>query len=727
MENDFCHDVLKAEGFKPLAEINHDFNITLWWHPDLHQELSLVYLSQWVLIRGTKHYRLTSRYDSELYARELKMFDDYLCSHFEELHLSLSTFPYISPNMASRKISDMHYRFMSGDTVGPEELSKRLKELSEKISGLETSLRRDEDLFKLNHNKAGLLHNYIQSQIIQKRRQLEKLRIEKRTINKKLITHEHLKRQYLKKGQGTALLFTTCSNIQVIKNEVEFLDAIHSIMRQLENIEKFELKQKLMGGKLRIYIEPINQPAISLATLWVRAVLDPRQLANLGPDYSNLCKAVEDHIAVFPREDILSEGAAKDERKLVSARAVKNLVERLKVVPTAPAESVLNRKSDMPVWIGNTLDAATRTDTPWELPLGKMGHVYISGTTGAGKTFLAFVIVEGALVYRNLAIVVLTPNNQWAGLLSPEDRSEILERYKESGLKPEQARSFNFKYHGIAQDIGEPLPKDLRQLATGWHIISFKDSDDRTRCETTAEVLKSLFDACNSSESSRPRIIVIIDEAPRFTRKHVDREAQSAAAESEKAINLTTAEGRKYGLSVIILSQTLRHFSYDLAAVRQNIATRIFMRNSDGEIDHASQFMDDGREIVRLRTGEAILCNSEWGTVKVSIRPPFSKVWEPTDAEVKELVGSVSKTQPTLSREAQAVLNMASERYIQTGESAKLAFIAEQLGITSRRKIGRIINELKKASAVKFERLDEQGKPLVIIPIGVQKPRTSRA
>jgi hypothetical protein len=68
------------------------------------------------------------------------------------------------------------------------------------------------------------------------------------------------------------------------------------------------------------------------------------------------------------------------------------------------------------------------------------------------------------------------------------------------------------------------------------------------------------------------------------------------------------------------------------------------------------------------------------------------------------------------------VLDATYEQYSQTCEPAKLAYIAEQIGITSRRKIGHIINELKKASAVKFERLDQQGKPLVIIPVGAQKP-----
>lgn len=234
-------------------------------------------------------------------------------------------------------------------------------------------------------------------------------------------------------------------------------------------------------------------------------------------------------------------------------------------------------------------------------------------------------------------------------------------------------------------------------------------------------MLQSIFDARSCSESSKPQGLIIIDEAPRFIRKHVCKEAQSAAAESEKAINLITAEGRKYGLSVILLSQTIRHFSYDLAAVRQNTSTRIFMRNSDGEIDHASQFMDDGREILGLRTGEAFICNQEWGCVKILVRPALCKAWEPSDAEVKKLAGSASKSEQALSKEAQLILDVACRQYYRTGQPVRLSVLAEQAGVTSRRKLNRIIDELKEASAIKFEYLNERGKPLVIIPVDVNK------
>ena len=54
MADDCYHDILKAEGFKPVGSLDCDFHITLWWHPEIRQELSLVELNGGVLLRAAK-------------------------------------------------------------------------------------------------------------------------------------------------------------------------------------------------------------------------------------------------------------------------------------------------------------------------------------------------------------------------------------------------------------------------------------------------------------------------------------------------------------------------------------------------------------------------------------------------------------------------------------------------------------------------------------------------
>ena len=140
MDIDYCHNILESEGYKRLGHIDYDFNIELWWGSGLHQELSLIYLNSWVIVRGTKQYRLTSRSNSELFARELKMFDSYLFSHYDEMHLSLSAFPHISTNMAQRKISSINNRDVPDNSVSSEELATSSEELASQAEQLKENI-----------------------------------------------------------------------------------------------------------------------------------------------------------------------------------------------------------------------------------------------------------------------------------------------------------------------------------------------------------------------------------------------------------------------------------------------------------------------------------------------------------------------------------------------------------------------------------------------------------
>ncbi|MFB3894461.1 MAG: hypothetical protein ACE15C_20865 [Phycisphaerae bacterium] len=151
------------------------------------------------------------------------------------------------------------------------------------------------------------------------------------------------------------------------------------------------------------------------------------------------------------------------------------------------------------------------------------------------------------------------------------------------------------------------------------------------------------------------------------------------------------------------------------------------MGNSDREIEYADEHLPDGRAIAELAPGQAYVCNPHWGVVKVHVRPPLSKVWEPTDDEVEALVGKVSASVvPTLSASAQAVVDVARDIYAQAGRPVRLADITERLGITSRRRVDQIVEEIQRASAAQFRRLPERGRPLVVVPIPAQAARTPR-
>lgn len=151
------------------------------------------------------------------------------------------------------------------------------------------------------------------------------------------------------------------------------------------------------------------------------------------------------------------------------------------------------------------------------------------------------------------------------------------------------------------------------------------------------------------------------------------------------------------------------------------------MQNSDRDVDYAADFVGDGKKIVQLPPGEAFACNATWGVVRVAVRPPFSRVWEAGEAETRMLVESANRQELLLSDAARAVLDLARENHRETGTPARLTLITEQLGITSRRKLQRITDELHRSGLVAFHRLNEQGRPLVIVPVTTSLDRTRSA
>jgi len=729
MADDCYRKILEAEGFKPVGSVTYGLQMSVWWHQHFRIELVLLEVKNWILLRATKHYRLVAlSQQSELFARDLGQLQSYLTTHFSEVHLWLSSFRDITATMASRRIQEKGFiRVRPDESSDVGALEDSLQEVSGQVSSVQSDIYNDVNLLKLNRGRSSLLQQYLTDQITANRRCFETLRKEEKRVGQQLALHNHLRNQYRQKAEAVSLVFTICSNIQIAKGSPEFSNALFSVVKEISDVDRYQIRQKLQGGKLRVYIEEYDSPGVCLLSRWVGAMLDPRQLSKHGPEFEELSQAIEAELMVLPTRDVMVSGSVKDEKKLITARVVRNFLKKLEVVPTASTDRPESPPSDMPVWIGNLSNGHRKLGEPWELPLDKIGHTYISGSTGSGKSYLARVIVEGCSVHRGLGIVILDPRNQWVGLLCPEDRPEILRKYQSFGLEAGQARSFGFEYHAIAEGLGKPLPSDLRRIPFGRHIISFKGLDDLSKYTSSAEILKAILEGRMRSESRRTETVVVMEEVPNFMKKTTIPKLRSAAEQVESTIDRIAREGRKYGISLVIISQTIRDFSYGVAVVRQNMSTRVFMHNSDREIDYASEHMDDGKAIVKLRSGEGFFCNPEWGVARVSVRPPLSKVWEPSDEDTRRLVGSACHDSSGLSQDARVVLDAAYKEFGQTGKPAKLSLIAERLGITSRRKLDRIVKELECSSIVRIERLNERGRPVIVAPISAVKMYENRA
>jgi DNA helicase HerA-like ATPase len=418
---------------------------------------------------------------------------------------------------------------------------------------------------------------------------------------------------------------------------------------------------------------------------------------------------------VTPDEPIVVDDHVRHAEKHVAARFVSDALGRLDKTGVAEQKASLSPDSippeTMPLTLGLLVDDTGRRLGPVAFPLARMVHIYVSGTTGSGKSFLARVLVEEAAQHKQLSILVLDPRNQSIGLLLPEERPRILQQYEEFGVDPKRARGFGFDYFAPGLPFATGAPQDLAALARGRSVVSFKGLDDQRRCALAGQILDAIFEACNAQESENPRLLVVVDEAQLFTRKRLDESAKQAAARAERALDRIAREGRKFGIVLALVSQTIKDFSYELANIRQMATTKIFLRNSDREIEYAADIIGDGRLLVQLPTGTALVHNANWGAVRV--RPPYSKVFELGEADVRRLVGRDKEPSKTLSAEAQKLFAMISEHGSLPAQPLNMSRAANLAGISSKRKFLEV-SELEWAAVVRTKRLIDRGRPRII-------------
>jgi len=187
----------------------------------------------------------------------------------------------------------------------------------------------------------------------------------------------------------------------------------------------------------------------------------------------------------------------------------------------------------------------------------------------------------------------------------------------------------------------------------------------------------------------------------------------------EDAIDLIAREGRKYGLNVFLVSQTIRDFTHSAATIRQNTTTKVFMRSSDRELDYAADYIRDPRQLTSLQPGEAIVCNPLFGSVKVRVRPPFSKVIELSARDSATLLGGAASPSSTTaaSDEAEALLRVVEDHYRETGEPIIMSHAMIKIGVTSGRKKMALVNILERQGLIRTQKLKKLGAPRVLFPV----------
>jgi hypothetical protein len=575
MVEDRFDDILNSLDFVNIGSLRYRINIGVWWHPQYYIHIIILPLGSRCLLKGFKDYFIISiSEEGESWAREIGPLQDFLESSLPEIRISFSHFRDITSKQALLQIQR---RFGRENGITIEEIAQLQRQRDNKISQLHS----DEQIIGFTDDSSDLMSTYIRSQSNTLKREIKTLKEDVVQKKRKLTLFENLQREYQSKGSASCYSFSFSSNLQVVESTYEFKDAVLSIIKELQDLHRYQVSQKLNGGRLNIHIKEAKEPAITWIEQWFGGSFAPRQMAKAERYYSMLQKAFHEQTMITAKEDINVDESIKEDKKLLAAHVVSAMVRRMDKTDKSGLMLENIPPRDMPIRIGLINTNGRTTKKQCDLPFAQFKNFYISGITRSGKSFTGRVIIEEVANKTDVNILVLDPGNQSAGLLLPEDRPEIINKYNEFGLKENSTKAFKFNYYAPAFSFCQSLPNDLGKLADSRSIVSFKNLDDKERYEHFADIINAVFRACSNEESQKPKLFIVIEEAHRFTRRRAVENAKKAARQAEIALDRAIREGQKFGITVNVTSQSIKDYGRDFVSIRQNTTTKIFMHNSD--------------------------------------------------------------------------------------------------------------------------------------------------
>jgi len=241
-------DILREQGFVEIGVLFYRFAMNIWWHPQFKIQIIHILVGSKYLLKGFKSYYLKSITEQgETWARDISPFQDYLEYHFREIHIAFSHF---------RDISQLQNQLME-------------KHLNEQNTN---------DLLSLDTGTSDLLLSYM-------RRRLRSLNKEKKELQEKMKKKKeqvnlfnNLQKEYQRKGSAACFNFTLNSNIQVAQSPLEFKDALDSIIKEIKDAHRYQVTQKLCGGRLNIHIAEADEPVLVWLEEWSGGALSPCQM-----------------------------------------------------------------------------------------------------------------------------------------------------------------------------------------------------------------------------------------------------------------------------------------------------------------------------------------------------------------------------------------------------------------------------------------------------------------
>ncbi len=254
-------------------------------------------------------------------------------------------------------------------------------------------------------------------------------------------------------------------------------------------------------------------------------------------------------------------------------------------------------------------------------------HILTSGSTGAGKSVAASVIVEEALKQK-IPVIVFDPTAQWTGFVRPCKDNNLLRYYPNFNMRPEDARPFT----GMIFEVTDPNVKiDIKKYMNPGEVTVFTlnklkpgEYDTAVQC-----IIDTIF-SVGWEESTTLKMVIVFDEVHRLLEKYGGK---GGYVSLEKACR----EFRKWGLGMIMCSQVYSDFK---EAIQGNILTEIQL-NTKSMADIAKVKEKYGasysEKISRQGVGVGMLQNPKYNDGKpwfIQFRPTMHSPHKITEEEL---------------------------------------------------------------------------------------------
>jgi hypothetical protein len=599
----------------PVASTDVQPRTIFLWDIDGQATVELTELSEdRYLIRSSKSYRLVKQDEKgqEMWDRNLRELNEYLASTFSGFSLTVDYC-----DTTSIQVLDEHDDVAKLLTEA-NRLKRKAKELQDKQESTSVAVQ----------NSVDSLEAVMQQRHEETQEQLQETR---ERLNQVLTTLEEKKQaveQWKANGVSLAYLFQFSTDPEVIPgNRIE--EAAERHVDEAFDLHRRKVKQVLQGPKFKLHVEELDEPRV-YNRLEHSSLLNPDGFTQLldqvdGEVEDSLKElrrtSAQQYMAVALRDVEVGE-ATVERAKATPARAVNSVLQNLKAETVAHAEEVPNN--------GPMLGNLKGTNQVVGFDPADLPHYYITGETGSGKSYLKRVLLENiaSLGYDILSI-------------SPSDREEV--GVSLPNPDHDNGAGIPADHYWIGTDQLLDEPNDIQDLFTGVNAATLKGlSEDRKQ-----DFVNDVFTELAEIDRRDKPLFVFLEEAHNFT--------QGTAAD---AIQDLVREARKFGVHVVIVSQSPMDFNRNHKHVRENTVS-VFMH---GEyFDYAGKFLDDKEEIRELGTGEAIIQSRQYSKLRVDVRQALTLPTAPSTDQVKELENRFDKSLPEFESGTEAPVDDTAE------------------------------------------------------------------